>query len=225
MTNIASLAQVAALIGEPARTAMLVTLMDGRALTAGELGRAAGVAGPTASGHLGRLLDAGLLALERQGRHRYYRLATPAVAATLEGMMALSGELQTAAARARPVATGPRDRALRRARLCYDHLAGEVAVAIADGMTARGQLDLAEEGAALTDDGLAFLSSLGVDLAGCPPRPARLGTFCRPCLDWSERRPHIGGLVGRRTLCRLRAQRLAAAHGGWPRGVGDAARL
>lgn len=196
MSSIASLARVASLIGEPARTAMLVTLMDGRALTAGELGDAAGVAAPTASGHLGRLLDAGLLALERQGRHRYYRLASPAVAATLEGMMSLSGALQDAAARARPVSTGPRDQALRRARLCYDHLAGEIAVAIADSMIARGQLDLGEDGAALTEAGMIFLATIGVDLAACARKP-RHGAFCRACLDWSERRPHIGGLVGR----------------------------
>jgi DNA-binding transcriptional ArsR family regulator len=151
MTSIASLASVAALIGEPARTAMLVTLMDGRALTAGELGGAAGVTPPTASGHLGRMLEAGLLTLERQGRHRYYRLASPTFATTLEGMISLTGELDAAAARPKPITTGPRDRALRRARVCYDHLAGEVAVAIADSMAARNQLDFAQDGGAVTE--------------------------------------------------------------------------
>ncbi|MDT8759527.1 ArsR family transcriptional regulator [Sphingomonas psychrotolerans] len=193
MTTITSLASVAALIGDPTRTAMLVTLIDGRALTAGELAEAAGVAAPTASGHLGRLHEAGLLALERQGRHRYYRIASAEVAATLEGLMTLAGTLK-AAARARPVRTGPRDLALRRARLCYDHLAGEVAVAIADAMTTRGQLDFAQDGGALTDKGIALLATLGIDAIA--PR-GRGATFCRPCLDWSERRPHIGGAVGR----------------------------
>jgi DNA-binding transcriptional ArsR family regulator len=194
MTTVASLASAAALIGDPTRTAILVTLIDGRALTAGELAEAAGVAAPTASGHLGRLLEGGLLAMERQGRHRYYRLASAEIATTLEGMMSLAGALD-AAVRPRPVRTGPRDQALRRARLCYDHLAGEVAVAIADAMAARGQLDFAQDGGALTEDGITLLATLGVDSI-MPPR-GRRATFCRPCLDWSERRPHIGGAVGR----------------------------
>lgn len=198
MSSISSLAGTAALIGEPARTAMLVALMDGRALTAGELAEAAGVSAPTASGHLARLLEAGMLALEPQGRHRYYRLASPAVASMLEGMMAVGAVLEGAATTSRKrIVTGPRDRALRHARLCYDHLAGEVAVAMADRMIARGDLDFSQDGAALTEQGLVFLASLGIDLA---PDNSRLRSgrpvFCRPCLDWSERRPHIAGKVG-----------------------------
>ncbi|WP_324750079.1 helix-turn-helix transcriptional regulator [Sphingomonas sp. LY54] len=196
MTNVASLASIAALIGEPARAAILVTLMDGRALTAGELGEAAGIAPSTASGHLVRMLDAGLLALERQGRHRYYRLASPSVAGLLESMMSLTGELVTAAGRCRPVRTGPRDQALRRARLCYDHLAGEVAVGIAASMTGRGELEFDADGGALTGRGMDFLASLGVDLDASAPAASRRA-FCRPCLDWSERRPHVAGTVGR----------------------------
>lgn len=190
MTTVASLAGIATLIGEPTRTAMLVALMDGRALTAGELARAAGVAPPTASGHLAQLHGAGLLALEVQGRHRYYRLAGPAVAATLEQMMALSGAL---AAPVRPIATGPRDRALRRARLCYDHLAGEIAVGIADSMVARGFVEFGPDGGAVSGEGRSFLAALGVE-AGAARDGAR---FCRPCLDWSERRAHIAGRIGR----------------------------
>ena len=214
MSSISSLAGTAALIGEPARTAMLVALMDGRALTAGELAGAAGVSAPTASGHLARLLDAGMLALERQGRHRYYRLANAAVATMLEGMMALGEILDGSAAKPRtPIVTGPRDKALRRARLCYDHLAGEVAVAMADSMIARGHLDFGEDGAAVTQQGQAFLVSLGIDLAANDDR-LRSGrsVFCRPCLDWSERRPHIAGVVGT-ALYRGFAQR------GWMRRV------
>lgn len=197
MTNVASLAGIAALIGDPARAAMLVTLMDGRALTAGELGVAAGVTPPTASGHLGRMLEAGLLALERQGRYRYYRIASASVAGLIESMMSLSGELGAAAGRCKPVSTGPRDRALRRARLCYDHLAGEIAVIIADRMIERGQLDFGQDGGAVTGEGLDFLASLDIELH--PGAPARSGrtAFCRPCLDWSERRPHVAGVVGR----------------------------
>lgn len=196
MTNIISLAAMASLMGEPARAAMLVTLMDGRALTAGELANVAGVTPPTASGHLGRMLDSGLLALERQGRHRYYRLAGTAVAELIERMLSLSGELEPACSR-RPVRTGPSDRALRRARLCYDHLAGEVAVAITNCMISRGELTFGPDGGALTEHGRVFLTGLGVELdpgAAVLPRGV---AFCRPCLDWSERRPHVAGLVGR----------------------------
>jgi DNA-binding transcriptional ArsR family regulator len=214
MTNVGSLAGIAALIGDPARAAMLVTLMDGRALTSGELGKAAGVSPPTASGHLGRLLDAGLLALERQGRHRYYRIAGRSVAGLLESMMSLSGELSAAASHCKPVRTGPRDRALRRARLCYDHLAGEVAVMIADRMVDRGQLDFGQDGGVVTSRGLEFLVSLGVDLRSGAPASPQKAAFCRPCLDWSERRPHIAGTVGR-------AMYESFSRHGWVRRTGD----
>jgi len=197
MTNVASIASMAALIGNPARAAMLVTLMDGRALTAGELAGAAGVTPSTASGHLGRMLDVGLLALERQGRHRYHRLASASVAGMIESMMSLSGGLRAAASRGKPVSTGPRDAALRRARLCYDHLAGEIAVAIADRMVAREQLDFGQDGGVVTEHGRTFLNALGVDLGSDTPAGSRRAAFCRPCLDWSERRPHVAGLVGR----------------------------
>jgi len=197
MTNVASLAGTAALIGDPARAAMLVTLMDGRALTAGELAGAAGVAPPTASGHLGRMLEAGLLALERQGRHRYYRIASTSVAGLIESLMSVTGELSNVAARCKPVSTGPRDRALRRARLCYDHLAGEVAVGIAASMVARGQLDFNQDAGALTEAGADLFASLGVHVNSNPPARSRQATLCRLCLDWSERRPHLAGLVGR----------------------------
>ena len=196
MTNVASLAGVAALMGEPARAAMLVTLMDGRAFTAGELGKAAGVTPPTASGHLGRMLDAGLLTLERQGRHRYYRIANASVAGVLESMMSLTGDLSAVSNR-KPVRTDPRDQALRRARLCYDHLAGEVAVGIAASMVARGQLDFGPDGGIVTKQGLSFLASVGVNLNPGPSAGSRRSAFCRPCLDWSERRPHVAGVLGR----------------------------
>lgn len=197
MTTVTSLAGTAALIGDPARAAMLVTLMDGRALTAGELAGAAGVTPSTASGHLGRMLEAGLLALEPQGRHRYYRIASSSVAGLLESLMSVTGELNDAARQCKRVSTGPRDRALRRARLCYDHLAGEIAVAIAATMIAREQLDFGQDGGALTEEGVRFLESLGVDLyTGAAARSSH-ARFCRPCLDWSERRPHLAGQVGR----------------------------
>jgi DNA-binding transcriptional ArsR family regulator len=197
MTTIASIASIAALIGDPTRAGILVTLMDGRALTAGELAGAAGVTPATASGHLGRLLDAGLLMLEQQGRHRYYRIESASVASLLENMMSLSGELSAVVGRCKPVSTGPRDRALRRARLCYDHLAGEVAVGIATNLISRGQLNLSQDGGAVTGEGLAFIASIGVDLSADDSIRLGHGAFCRPCLDWSERRPHVGGAIGR----------------------------
>jgi DNA-binding transcriptional ArsR family regulator len=190
MVTTASLAETAALMGDPARAGMLDALMDGRALTAGELAQVAGVTPQTASGHLARLVAAGLLAVEQQGRHRYHRLASPAVARALEGLTALAAT--AAAPPRRRIRTGPRDAALREARTCYDHLAGRVAVAITDAMITRGQIELEPDGGSVTESGTAFLREFGV-----VPRPTtsrRL--FCRPCLDWSERRPHLAGTLG-----------------------------
>ena len=186
MVSTASLAGTAALVGDPARAAMLAALLDGRALTAGELAGVAGVTPQTASGHLARLAAAGLLAAERGGRHRYHRLAAPEVARMLEAILAVAGTARPPAAR-----TGPRDAALREARTCYDHLAGRLAVALADSMVARGQLEWTEDGGRVTEDGSALLRDLGVAAPAGRGRP-----FCRPCLDWSERRPHIGGALG-----------------------------
>ena len=200
-----------AALGDPARLNMLAALMDGRALTAGELAGIAGVAPTTASGHLARLLEAGLLAMERQGRHRYHRLASPEVARVLEGLMALSAERGRTPLRA--PRTGPRDAALREARTCYDHLAGRLAVGMADVMVARGHLDLSPDGGALTEAGASFLERLGVALPAARGRP-----FCRPCLDWSERRPHLAGALGA-ALCR-RCLEL-----GWMRRVSDSRAL
>lgn len=186
MSTVARLAEIGALIGDPARCAMLIAVMDGRALTASELARAAGVTPSTASSHLAQLTQADLLAVIRQGRHRYHRIASQQVAQMLEGLMAVAAQ----APRPRPVATGPRDRDMRRLRTCYDHLAGRLAVAIADRMAAQGQIVLGPDGGRLTPAGEALLDKLSIQLAG---EPARL---LRPCLDWSERRFHLGGGVG-----------------------------
>ncbi len=199
MVSTTALAETAALVGDPARANMLAALMDGRALTASELARAASVAPQTASGHLARLTAAGLLAVEQQGRHRYHRLASPGVARMLEGIMAVA-EVGPAADRVRrPVVVGPRDLAMRAARTCYDHLAGRLAVAMADAMVEQGHIELSADGGAVTPDGAAFLRSLGVNLHAAEGRAAKRGgskVFCRPCLDWSERRPHVAGAVG-----------------------------
>jgi len=201
MLSTSMFAETAALVGDPARANMLAALMDGRALTAKELAYAAGITQQTASGHLAQLTQAGLLAMERQGRHRYHRLASAAVAQMLESIMSVAaGRGGAHEVRPRvPAMTGPRDRALREARTCYDHLAGRVAVAIADRMAQRGEIDLSPDGGALTDTGTALLRNLGVDLDAAAARATRRGSgpvFCRPCLDWSERRSHIAGAVG-----------------------------
>jgi DNA-binding transcriptional ArsR family regulator len=197
MPSISSLAQTASLIGEPARTAMLVALMDGRSLTAGELARAASITPPTASGHLARLTEAGLLAVSASGRHRYFCIASPTVAQMIEALMDVAG-LVDDARKAKPIATGPKNRALRHARICYDHLAGEVAVGLANSLMALGHIELAPDGAALTGSGVPFLASIGVHFNGLLPQcQSRARLFCRPCMDWSERRPHLAGLVGR----------------------------
>jgi DNA-binding transcriptional ArsR family regulator len=184
MTTNAALAATAALIGDPARAAMLAALLDGRALSAGELAEAAGITPQTASAHLAKLAEAGLLTVAKQGRHRYHRLATPSVARLIEGLMEVS------AAMPRRVVTGPRDAALRRARTCYDHLAGRLGVAVADALVAKGAIELSDEGGAVTESGAGFLAGIGI------ARPARGRVWCRPCLDWSERRPHLAGSLG-----------------------------
>lgn len=202
MLSTSAFAETAALIGDPARANMLTALMDGRALTASELARVAGVTPQTASGHLARLTEAGLLAVERQGRHRYHRLASPPIARMLESIMSVAVGRGAGESR-RTVTVGPRDQALRRARTCYDHLAGRLAVAIADRMIERRQIDFSPDGGAVTEAGTAFLAGLGVDLESAQANAGRRGArvFCRPCLDWSERRPHIAGTIGA-ALCR-----------------------
>lgn len=193
MTSISSVAAIGQMFADPSRAAILVALMDGRALTAGELARSCGIAPSTASGHLKILRDAGLLELARQGRHRYYRLASASVAGLIEAIMGAAAE-HGAQPIARPLFTGPREEALRLARTCYDHLAGSIGVAISDVMQTREYLVLGLEGGALTDGGIEFLTGIGVELAKSPGSASTL--FCKPCLDWSERRTHIGGSVG-----------------------------
>lgn len=199
MASTTALAEIATLVGDPARANMLTALLDGRALTASELARAASITPQTASGHLARLTVAGLLNVERQGRHRYHRLATPEVARMLEGILAVAeAGLATRLAR-RPIAVGPRDLTMRAARTCYDHLAGKLAVAMADAMVQHGQIELSADGGIVTREGTAFLRALGVDLEAAEARAAKRGggrVFCRPCLDWSERRAHVAGAVG-----------------------------
>lgn len=186
------LARTAGLVGEPARSAMLLALMDGRALTAHELATAAHVTPATASRHLALLVEGGLLRVDRQGRHRYHRLASAEVARVLESLMQLAAQAQPAPR----IATGPRDPALRLARTCYDHLAGRIAVAIADRLVDAGAVRIEDDTATVTERAGTVLAPLGIAAdalagAGAGTRPA-----CRPCLDWGERRLHLAGRLG-----------------------------
>jgi DNA-binding transcriptional ArsR family regulator len=195
MPSNAAFAEVAALAGDPARAVMLNALMDGRALTASELADMAGITPQTASGHLARLTTAGLLVIEKQGRHRYHRLATPAIAQMIERIMQVASALNPPRRR---VVIGPRDAAMRTARSCYDHLAGRMAVAVADALVEGGHVELDGDAGLVTDKGSALLRRLGIDVDGVAETPGKRSRrmLCRPCLDWSERRPHLAGAVG-----------------------------
>lgn len=198
MSNIASgnmLAEIAALMGDPARANMLIALMGGQALTAGELALHGGVSAQTASGHLSRMVEGRLLSVEKQGRHRYYRLAGRAVAATMETLMSLAAD---GPRRLHPV--GPKDLALRSARSCYDHIAGRLGVALADALQTKAYIELGEEAVTLTPPGQQFFCDFGIDLSPSAPRGR---PFCRTCLDWSERRPHLAGRLGAAILDRM----------------------
>lgn len=189
------MAMIASLVGDPARSNMLTALMSGRALTATELAQEAGITPQTASSHLAKLEAGHLIVPEKQGRHRYFRLSGTDVAAVLEGLMGLAaraGHLR--------VRTGPADPGLRRARVCYDHLAGDFGVRMLDSMTEKGLLRTNNDDILLTPRGERFVADFGIDLAalGGSRRP-----LCKTCLDWSVRRSHLAGSLGAAILSRL----------------------
>jgi DNA-binding transcriptional ArsR family regulator len=204
---------VAALLADRSRARICATLLDGRAHTAGELARAAGITPSTASEHLSRLVDGGLVTVHAAGRHRYHRLAGPQVAAALEAMSLLTGP---AVEPARTLRADRRARALAQARTCYDHLAGRLGVALYDGLVAGGLL-LEGDGLALTAAGERWCAELGVDLAAV--RAGRRPVL-RSCVDWTERRAHLAGGLGAALCGRL-------VEVGWVRrvGTGRAVRL
>ncbi|VTP15719.1 HTH-type transcriptional regulator CmtR [Phytobacter ursingii] len=177
-----SVAAVAAAMADPSRVKMLCALMDGRAWTATELSVAAGVAASTASAHLSKLVDSQLVCFLSQGRHRYYRLAGKEVARLIEMMMGISWRRDKPFATRTPVA-------LRHARTCYDHLAGELAVSIYDALVEKEYLTA--DGASLTEEGLTFFTRMGLTLESKSTRKRSCA-----CLDWSERRFHLGGHAG-----------------------------
>ena len=194
-------ARIASLVGDPARANMLSALMDGGALTASELALEAGVTAQTTSSHLARLMEGGLLSLSTQGRHRYYALSGPAVATMLEAIMGVAASVGPK--RTRP---GPRDATMREARVCYDHLAGDHAVAMLDGFLERGVLRADGDQIRLGKSAPSHFAAIGIDTAACEGqrRPA-----CRVCLDWSVRRSHLAGALGAAILDKILAEKWA----------------
>jgi len=192
---------VAALVADPTRGRMLGVLMDGRARTATELALEGDVAPSTASAHLARLTSAGLVAVAKQGRHRYFRLASTEVAGAVEALMGLA--VRSGLTTRRP---GPRDPGLRRARVCYDHLAGEVAVRLLERLREERLMDGDDEALELTAVGQDWCHRVGIDLDALR---AKRRPLCRPCLDWSERRTHLAGALGSALFARLLALRYA----------------
>lgn len=183
------LAALAGLLADPTRAAMCLALLDGRAWTGGELARHAGVAPSTASAHLTQLVAGGLFVEERQGRHRYVRLVDAQTAQLIEDLASFAGPPPKAAATLRARSASD---ALARARTCYDHLAGRLGILITEALTERGLLSQ-DAGFALTEDGLSWFAEQGIVL---PQARAGRRPLARPCLDWTERRPHLSGLSG-----------------------------
>ena len=197
------IALVASLVGDPARANMLTALMTGRALTASELAHQAGVTPQTASSHLAKLEAGGLIEPEKQGRHRYYRLSDPDVAGVLEGLAGLA-----ARAGHMRVRTGPKDPALRRARICYDHLAGDLGVQMLDSLKKQRLVRQKKQEIELTAEGRRFLEDalqISSDMLVHPRRPV-----CKACLDWSERRHHLAGTLGAAIMTRFAELKWAA---------------
>src|SRR3984893_2323664 len=181
------IAEIAALVGEPAIAAILSALLDGRALPAHELAFAARVTPQTASTHLAKLTEAGLLTLLRQGRHRYFRLASPKVVHMLDAIVAVALENRP---RYRPLSRQAQE--LSAARICYVHLAGRLAVDLTDALTAREHIILGDDAAEFTPAGTRFLAEFGIDL---PALSAARRRFCKICIDWTERRTHSAARV------------------------------
>jgi len=197
------IAMVASLVGDPARANMLTALMTGRALTASELAQEAGITPQTASSHLSKLEAGRLIEPEKQGRHRYYRLADPDVAGVLEGLAGLAARAGHMRLR-----TGPKDPALRRARICYDHLAGDLGVQMLDSMRTQKLVRQKKQDIELTPEGARFLEKnlqISQDMLAHPRRPV-----CKACLDRSERRHHLAGTLGAAMMSRFTELKWAA---------------
>jgi DNA-binding transcriptional ArsR family regulator len=196
------IAQIGALIGDPARANMLTALMGGKALTATELAGSAGITLQTASSHLSKLEAGGLIGQRKQGRHRYFALADDDVGLLLESLMGFAAHRGFTRHR-----TGPKDPALRKARVCYNHLAGDYGVRMLDSLIASGAIEAVGDGLTLTEKGESDLKRIGIDVGDL--RSSRR-PLCRSCLDWSERRAHLAGSLGKALLSNF-------LHKGWAR--------
>jgi DNA-binding transcriptional ArsR family regulator len=190
-----NIARIASLVGDPARSDALTALMTDRALTATELAAIAGITKQTMSAHLSKLVEAALVAVEQQGRHRYFRLADEDVAGLLESLMGVA--FRTGAVR---ILSSPREPALRKARICYDHLAGEVGVRVYEALLRHRVLEMSQKGLRLSESGVQWFGRLGIN-TDAAARQRR--TFCRSCMDWSERRYHLAGSLGAALLSRF----------------------
>ena len=190
-----NIARIAALVGDPARSDALTALMTDRALTATELAAIAGITKQTMSAHLSKLVEAALVAVEQQGRHRYFRLADEDVAGLLESLMGVA--FRTGAVR---ILSSPREPALRKARICYDHLAGEVGVRVYEALLHHRVLEMSQKGLRLSESGVQWFGRLGIN-TDAAARQRR--TFCRSCMDWSERKFHLAGSLGAALLSRF----------------------
>lgn len=200
------IARLAALIGDPARANMLTALMSGKALTASELATEAGVTLQTASAHIAKLEKGGLIRLRKQGRHRYAALASADVADLIEKLMGVAERNGL-----KRVRTGPRDIEMRKARVCYNHLAGETGVYLFDSCVARGLIAENGDDTALTQAGHHFFAAFGIDLDALSKlrRP-----LCKSCLDWSARRMHLAGSLGTAILGQIYARNWAQRQDG-----------
>jgi DNA-binding transcriptional ArsR family regulator len=201
MNSDPDIVRVAALIGDHARARTLTALLAGRALTATELANVAGVTKQTISAHLSKLREAQLIAVESQGRHRYFRLANAEVANLLENLMGVAFRSNGIAPRSLP-----HDPAMKKARLCYDHLAGELGVVVYENLVQQRALSFGAGALQLSERGRTFFGEFGVDVDSLMQRRRVL---CRACLDWSERRHHLAGAMGAALLERILALRWA----------------
>ncbi len=195
MSDGPNITRIASAIGDPARAEMLTALLAGRALTATELANQAGITKQTGSTHLRRLLDAQLVVVQAQGRHRYFAIANEDVAHLLERMIGVAANTSSM-----PVQSGPRDPALRRARVCYDHLAGEIAVSMYETLLAQSILEFKGESLDVSKAGEGWLTCFGIDVDRLRSHRRAL---CRACMDWSERRNHLAGALGAALLQRM----------------------